>query len=112
MLGLKSSKGFVRFGLFNSEESFPKPNKVIRKGAHPVTKAKCEFVIDGVSPGDYAVAVGHDKNGNGKIDRFLGYPLEPVGVSGYFKRLWAKPSFKKAKFSISGQMKIIEIPIF
>lgn len=112
VLGLKSSNGSVRFGLFNSEESFPKPNKIIRKGAHTITNGQCEFVIEGVSPGEYAVAVGHDKNGNGKIDRFLGYPLEPVGVSGYSKRLWAKPSFKKAKFPIGDQMKIIEIPIF
>ena len=112
VLGLKSSNGFVRFGLFNSEESFPKKNMVIQKGAHRITNYQCEFVIEGVSPGDYAVAVGHDKNGNGKIDRFLGYPLESVGVSGYSKRLWSKPSYKKSKFSIDGQKKIIEIPIF
>ena len=112
VLGLKSNDGFVRFGLFNSEKSFPKQNKVIRKGAHTITNYQCEFVIERVPSGEYAVAVGHDKNGNGKIDRFLGYPLESVGVSGYSKRLWAKPSFKKAKFPIKGQMKIIEVPIF
>jgi len=112
ILRLKSSRGFVRFGLFDSKESFPKQNQVIRKGEHPINGKQCEFVISGLPFGDYAVAVGHDENGNSKIDRFLGFPLEPVGISGYSKRLWAVPSYAKANFSLTEQTIVIEIPIF
>ena len=112
VLGLKSSRGFVRFGLFDSEETFPKEKHVIRDGAYPINDGQCSFVIDGLAPGEYALAVGHDRNGNGKIDRFLGVPIEPVGVSGYFKRLWAVPKFEKAKFLLGSETTFIEVSVF
>lgn len=112
VLGLKSSRGFVRFGLFNSEETFPKEKNVIRDGAHPIKDGQCSFIVKGLPHGEYALALGHDKNGNGKIDRFLGVPIEPVGVSGYFRRLWAVPKFEKAKFLINTETTIIEVSVF
>ena len=112
VLGLKSSRGFVRFGLFNSKETFPKEKHIIRDGAYPIKDGQCSFEIEGLKPGEYAVAVGHDKNGNGKIDRFFGVPVEPVGVSGYFKRLWSVPKFKKAKFVVDKETTTIKISVF
>ena len=85
---------------------------MLRKGQHPVVDNQCEFIIPDLPFGDYALAVGHDKNDNGKIDRFLGFPLEPVGVSGYTKRLWAPPNYAKAKFSVKADTTVIEIPLF
>ena len=109
---LKSDEGTVRFGLFNSPESFPKKDQAYRKGGYPVEDGKCTLIFDKLPYGEYALAVGHDRNNNGDVDRFLGFPIEPVGVSGYPKSLWKPPAFQKAKFTIDREAIEIEVSVF
>ena len=55
-----------------------------------------EFRFDGLSPGRYAIAVFHDLNGNGELDRMPpGLPTEPYGFSNDVGR-FGPPSFERA----------------
>lgn len=55
-----------------------------------------EFRFEGLAPGRYAVAVFHDVNGNGELDRMPpGVPTEPYGFSNDVGR-FAPPSFERA----------------
>lgn len=54
-------------------------------------------VFENIPFGEYAVKVYQDRNGNKKLDTFLGFPQEPTGYSNYNDGI-LPPPFKKAKF--------------
>lgn len=58
----------------------------------------------GVPPGDYAVQLFVDSNGNGNLDRSpRGVPREPVGFSNNPSLLKGAPDIEAARFRHSGQ---------
>ena len=108
--GFKSDKGKARYGLYNSKKTFLKKNQAIRKGARPIENKKCEIIFDDIPFGEYTFAIGHDQNGNGKIERF--FPKEPSGISNYNEKLRWWPKYEKAKFVLDAKSKSIEIKVF
>lgn len=99
---LRSSKGVVRACMTTRADIFPKCIK--DPGAHrTVVKAdgSVEIRFTGVKPGDYAIALLHDENDNGKADRALGMmPKEGYGFSRDAPVNMAPPKFKDAVFKI------------
>jgi uncharacterized protein (DUF2141 family) len=72
--------------------------------------ATCAF--PNVSPGSYAVAVYHDENGYGRLDRgFMGITKEVVGVSNDAQRSWGVPSFDQAKSVVEAEEERIVVRI-
>ena len=67
-----------------------------------ITDKKSQFHIKKLRPGNYALAVYHDKDNNGKLDRSVfGKPKEAYGFSNNPTRpRRGPPSFEKAKFEI------------
>lgn len=58
------------------------------------------LTIPDLKPGEYAIALLHDENGNRAMDHtFLGRPKEGYGFSNNAGR-FKKPSFKKAAFRL------------
>jgi uncharacterized protein (DUF2141 family) len=78
-----------------------------------VTTKSNEVTIEFEVPyGDYAVAVSHDLNGNGKLDKNLfGYPKEPFGFSNNYKPKLSSPDFSDCKFSYTQQSNSIMIKL-
>ncbi len=116
VLGLHTAHGAVVCRLYASADGFPaKPVSedatvpaymkpmvapiVIDADKHtPI--GTCPFV--GVPDGTYAIAVFHDENGNGKLDKnFIGIPAEGVGVSNNRFPFIGPPSWKDAKFVLN-----------
>ena len=59
--------------------------------------ALCTF--EGVAPGAYAIAVMHDENGDGKLDKnFFGVPTEGYGVSNNRTHALRNPSWDESRF--------------
>jgi uncharacterized protein (DUF2141 family) len=51
------------------------------------------------------VAVFHDENGNGKLDRnFIGIPKEGVGASNNRRHAMGPPTWDESKFAVSGRV--------
>jgi uncharacterized protein (DUF2141 family) len=70
-----------------------------------------ELRLRNVKPGSYAIAVFHDTNGNGKLDRnFIGLPSEPYGFSNDVGRRGA-PDFEAARVIVEEPSTTIVIPI-
>ncbi len=64
-----------------------------------------------VKPGAYAIAVFHDANGNGRLDRSLiGLPGEPYGFSNDVGR-HGPPDFGAARIVVREPSTTIVIPI-
>ena len=81
------------------------------KDREPARPGVVEMRVRNVKPGSYAVAVFHDTNGNGKLDRsFIGLPNEPYGFSNDVGRR-GPPNFEAARIVVREPSTTIVIPI-
>ena len=107
--GLKNTQGQVRFSLFNSAEGFPgNGEQAIAKGSTSAADEIPSLTFENLQPGQYAVAVFHDVNGDGVLNRgLMGIPREGFGFSNNPKILMGAPSFKRAALALdSGSLDI------
>ena len=81
------------------------------KDREPAKPGVVELRVRNVKPGAYSIAVFHDTNGNGKLDRsFIGLPNEPYGFSNDVGRR-GPPSFEAARIVVREPSTTIVIPI-
>jgi len=111
--GLQNDHGDIYCQLFSGAKGFPrkvsKTTAVVRAQIQD-RSATCTF--PNISPGCYAVAVYHDGNDNGRLDRgFMGIPKKGVGVSNDAQRSWGVPNFDQARFVVEADEERIVIPI-
>jgi len=98
---IEEIKGRLELGIYNEAENFPKEDLQYKKIYHKVN-SKTEKIIIDLPIGEYAVAVYHDVNTNGKCDRnFIRIPTEAYGFSNNIKPLLSAPDFKETKFSLN-----------
>ncbi len=97
---LRSSKGVVRACMTTKEAVFPQCRKDPSAHRTVVPAGKTVTIrFTDVEPGDYAVALLHDENNDGKANRALGMmPKEGFGFSRDAKVAMAPPSFGDAVF--------------
>ena len=98
---LRSTKGVVRACMTTREDIFPKCIKdpASHRTVVPAGE-KVEIRFSGVKPGNYAIALLHDENDNGKADRALGMmPKEGYGFSRDAPVKMAPPKFNDAVFT-------------
>ncbi len=109
---LRNSSGFIRFALYNKEYGFPENEHKIDKIDIQLESKKMKTVFKNLSPGNYAVAMFHDENGNNEFDKnFFGFPLEGFGFSNDAKIFFGPPTFKDAAVEIGNVRKTIKIEI-
>ena len=106
------SKGKILYvGIYRAGDEFPEFNKYWKNSKATTTSNEMTIEFD-VPYGDYAVAVSHDLNGNGKLDKNLfGYPKEPFGFSNNYKPKLSSPNFSDCKFSYTQQSNSIMIKL-
>lgn len=113
VLHARSAKGKIGVTLFKSAEGFPSDSaKATMREAVDVDPHNLDanVVFKDVPRGIYAVAVLHDENGNGKMDKnLLGIPKEGYGASNNPAKKMRAPTFDEAKFNLAGGEKTIEI---
>jgi uncharacterized protein (DUF2141 family) len=98
----RSEAGEARVALFDADDGFPEGVAKARKVAHVTIKgyeARADFTD--VPYGTYAVAVLHDENANGILDRnFFKVPTEGYGASNNPTGKAERISFDDAKFAL------------
>lgn len=99
---VRSTKGVIRACLTADAKSFPKCNKDPNAKRVVVPAGKTVTIrFRGVTPGNYAVALLHDENNNGKADRSLGMiPKEGYGFSRDAKVVMGPPKWNDAVFAM------------
>jgi uncharacterized protein (DUF2141 family) len=109
--GFRSEAGEARVALFDSDDGFPEGVAKARKVAHVQIKgyeARADFTD--VPYGTYAVAVLHDENANGILDRnFFKVPTEGYGASNNPAGASERVSFDDAKFALFQKTLVIHI---
>lgn len=107
---VRTLKGDVYVALFNAKNAFPEGKPL--EGKKLEVTDKSVHTTFSVEPGDYAVAVYHDENGNGKMDkRMFGIPKEPYGFSNNFRPTMSAPKFSDCSFSVGNSGKSVSIKL-
>ena len=100
--GLKNDRGSVRIGLFDNEADYLKKAAVGKVASIQANRAT--VVFENLRPGNYALSIIHDENGNGELDtNGIGIPREGFGFGNNAMGLFGPPSFKNASISIKGE---------
>jgi len=108
--GIEEAKGEVRIAMFNSEEKYTKDP--VYAVVMTVDEKECVWELESLPAGNYAIAVYHDKNENGKLDtNFLGIPKEDYGFSNNARRKFGPAKWDDAKFRVEDTATQIEIII-
>lgn len=94
------AKGKVLFvGLYRISDEFPELTKTWKNAR--VKSQRHESIVEFDVPfGDYAIAVFHDLNGNGRLDKnIFGYPSEAFGFSNNIKPIFKSPDISECLYS-------------
>ena len=102
LTGLRSSAGTVMLCVWHSPKRFPAGN--CEGEGTPLVAAAASVVQIAVplAPGDYAISLIHDENGNGKLDKnLLGIPKEGVGFSQNPTLVFSAPTYAATRFDVA-----------
>ena len=99
--GLRNMRGAVRLCLTRNPAHFPDCNRDPAAVKRSVNAAQAASIrLGGMAPGVYALAVIHDENGNGRLDKFMGIPREGFGFSRNPRIRMGPPSFEEVRFEL------------
>lgn len=97
--GINELKGEIRIAMFDSKEKYTKDP--IHAIVIPVDSTTIIWTQEMLPFGEYAIAVYHDKNENGKIDtNLLGIPKEDYGFSNNARGRFGPASWQDSKFIV------------
>jgi uncharacterized protein (DUF2141 family) len=98
---LRSNKGTLNCRLFSQADHFP-DGQGIKTVRVEITGTQVSCSFDKLVAGSYAVAVVHDENSNGRLDKnVLGIPTEGYGVSNNRTYALSSPNWDESKFVLS-----------
>ncbi|MEM7251898.1 MAG: DUF2141 domain-containing protein [Pseudomonadota bacterium] len=99
---IRNSQGTVRVQVLAGEAAFKDEAPATAGVIVPARVPTVTVVINDLPPGDYAVRVMHDVDGDEQLSRnLLGLPTEPWAFSNNATGTMGPPSWKQAKFPIS-----------
>jgi uncharacterized protein (DUF2141 family) len=102
--GLRSAKGEVVACLTLRADTFPECQRDPQARAIKAPAAETVRLTFGAVPaGRYAIALFHDENGNGKLDKTLMMPREGYGFSRDAPVVMGPPRFASAVFIVNAQ---------
>jgi len=108
--GVSSQQGRLMVALYASEDAYKK-KEPLQARALPANGVR-DTVFKDLAPGRYAIAVFHDENGNGKLDRDgAGLPLEAYGFSRNPGTRYGPPGFADAAVSLDKESQALSITL-
>jgi uncharacterized protein (DUF2141 family) len=99
--GVRSSQGQVGCAPYSKAAGFPLEPAGTVQNWHPASTTGVQCRFEGLPPGNYAVAVSHDLNGNRRTDHnFLGLPREDRRVTNNVRPSLRPPRFSEAMVTL------------
>jgi len=99
--GFSNNTGKAYVAIYNSAKTFPAYGKQYKGRIVDIKNQKVSLNFDDLPKGSYGVAVFHDENKNGKLDKNLvGYPTEAFGFSNNFRPTISAPDFEDVAFVV------------
>ncbi len=109
--GFRSRAGQARVALFRAATGFPAEHgQALETWVGPIPQGRLEVRFAELAPGPLAVAVIHDADEDGRLDRNLfGVPSEGFGVSNNPDPGSGPPSYAQARFDLPPEGQTITI---
>jgi uncharacterized protein (DUF2141 family) len=110
--GLQNQRGQLCVKLFERSQGFPDSNEgAVKRECVKITEVPMKLNFKGLPSGSYAIAVFHDINGDGKLNRnSMGMPTEGYGFSNNpAPSRSGPPAYGKAVFLLAGPDTVIRI---
>lgn len=105
--GVEELKGSMFIAVFDDPASFPEFGNQYREMVLPVKSKELSHTFKNLPNHAYAIAVFHDINDNGILDKnALGIPLEPYGFSRNARARFSAPPFADAKIELKNNLDI------
>ena len=102
-----SNKGHINVAVYNSDDTFLSFDGVFKVGTEVAHEGIVQLLIEDLPSGEYALAVFHDENGNGKLDtNWLGIPKEKVAFSKGKMKTFGPPKYKECSFRVHSDYEI------
>ena len=112
VVGLKSDRGRVAYALFDSATSYERRGAPVKEGFAVIRDRQSEWVLDDLAPGEYALMLFHDRNGNRRLDtNAIRVPTEPYGFSNNVRGAFGPPAYEHAKFLVPSNGTVIEVKL-
>lgn len=97
---IRSSEGQLMVAVHASAEGWDGKAAPVAAQLHAPSGERALLSFEGLAPGNYAVQVMHDQNGNGKLDaNFMGMPIEGYGFSNN-PEVMRKATFDEARVEV------------
>lgn len=111
--GLKNQRGQICLSLFSSPQGFPGgSDRAVQTNCVKVADTPLAVRFQNLKVGNYAVAVIHDTNSDGTLNRNgLGIPTEGFGFSQNPKILTGPPQFGDSAVLVAGPQTDIQIQL-
>ncbi len=104
---IKGKKGTIQIAVYNKSESFPKVGGEYKLVQYNVKGGQSKFVIKDLPYGEYAIAIHHDENSDGKMNtNVIGIPKEGYGFSKNYKPKLSAPKFSDCAIIIDRDQKM------
>ncbi len=107
---IRSIKGSIRIAVYNTAAGFLQDEHIIFRKSVAATEVNgntLEMDLKELPEGVYAVAVYHDLNNNGQIDKnMMGIPTEPYAFSNGAGGKWKAPVFSEAAIKLSDKTRL------
>ena len=104
---IEKAEGNVEISLYNQAEAFPHTKGRFKTSTTTVSGNSVTYSFKNVPNGKYAIALFHDVNANGSMDKnIFGIPKEPYGFSNNIVPKMSAPKFDQCAFSVNGATNI------
>ncbi|HMO41187.1 MAG TPA: DUF2141 domain-containing protein [Saprospiraceae bacterium] len=107
------ARGSIYIAVYQDEAAFLREDEPFRGEIIPVTSLKDYTASIAQLPfGKYAIAVFHDSNGNGRLDKnSFGIPTEPYAFSNNPTAKWRRPTFAEMLITIGESRQDITVEL-
>lgn len=108
--GVRAAQGTVQVALYDGADRFLK--HPLQRASAPAREGQTTLAFKGLAGGNYAIAVFHDANDNGKLDQnMMGIPVEAIGFSNDAQGNMGPPAFEAARFTLPAEGAAIRVTL-
>ena len=109
---IESASGVLHIAVYDEGNFLQEEKELLKMTAIVQTQQDLRVAIPDLPFGTYAVAIYHDVNNNGKLDKnYLGIPAEPYAFSNNPKAKWRSPTFDETQIELSSQQKNLSVEL-
>ncbi|EMG36554.1 hypothetical protein PCS_02566 [Desulfocurvibacter africanus PCS] len=111
LTGIRNDSGSIRIAVLDRLIGSPDADNAVALHKEPARPGSMTLRFTGLEPGRYALAVFHDEDDDGELQRLLGLiPLEGYALSGNTGRM-GPPSFGRMAFVLTDEGAAMTLPM-